>query len=779
MLVSAWLAVTLLCAVAAPSPCLVFGEGDLPALRQRAGTDALRAVRDEVLQSAAELVDARSPSYANPDHLDQGGGSRIQIQAHTFGRRLTHWTETLGLAYRLTGERRYAEHVGRLLDVAAKRLPASDPRVAKSFAGARGDIMRGLAIGLDWCGDQLPAAVRQAALEQAGQYVDQVLAEARGERCWWVPNHNFIGVAIGAAGCLTFLLEEAQPEAARRQRAECVALVTRWLDSGFDGDGAYGEGVLYANYGLSNAVLFAEALVRNGGPNLFAHPRLQRVPQFYAASLLPGEAAFDARNDSDYCRCGEAFARLADRLDSPLARWIWQRAAGGSPAFRLLWTPDGPARDPVAAGEPLARWFRGRGLAVFRTGWTTADVMFAIEAGPHYPGTHNQADKGHFSLYGLGQRWAIDSGYGNNQEPLGTAQTVAHNCLLIDGGQQALSGAGLATDGELRDFAETPAAGYVLADCTAAYERNNAGRAGAVVRQARRHAIFVRPSHGAPAYAAVLDDIRKDDAEHDYTWLMHTPAGHEVTLRPDGAVIQPTRNWVETPPDATGQGVAEWSFELPADTELTVWARVRAGGPELSKSDSFFVKVDDAAPAAWHMPTVSDWTWGRVSDGVAHREVRYRLTAGRHLLRLMTREPGAQACQVVLAPVGAEPPFGTGAVVLSPDQARLTAPMRRAQAAANSARLRLLLSAAAPCRLALDGYAGHLRLAATTRAVSPDIVALLLPLPAGVAEPQVTWQRDAQALTVDLEWPDRRDRLVWPVAAPRRPVVTVAARIGR
>ena len=45
--------------------------------------------------------------------------------------------------------------------------------------------------------------------------------------------------------------------------------------------------------------------------------------------------------------------------------------------------------------------------------------MFSIEAGPYYPVTHNQADKGHFTLYGLGERWAVDPGYANEHEPKG------------------------------------------------------------------------------------------------------------------------------------------------------------------------------------------------------------------------------------------------------------------------------------------------------------------------------------------------------------------------
>jgi hypothetical protein len=53
-------------------------------------------------------------------------------------------------------------------------------------------------------------------------------------------------------------------------------------------------------------------------------------------------------------------------------------------------------------------------------------ISVPIEAGPYYSVTHNQADEGHFPLYGLVQRWSIDSGYGNTGLPGGGDQTIAH-----------------------------------------------------------------------------------------------------------------------------------------------------------------------------------------------------------------------------------------------------------------------------------------------------------------------------------------------------------------
>ena len=107
-------------------------------------------------------------------------------------------------------------------------------------------------------------------------------------------------------------------------------------------------------------------------------------------------------------------------------------AGGAYPmaSFHWLWENEVAPLDPMDA-DVLSAYFPGRGLVVLRTGWDVSDVMFSIEAGPYYDVIHNQADKGRFTFYGLGGRWAIDSGYGNMgpSAPTGRDQTIAHNSM--------------------------------------------------------------------------------------------------------------------------------------------------------------------------------------------------------------------------------------------------------------------------------------------------------------------------------------------------------------
>lgn len=511
-------------------PALFFTPNDVPALRER----ALASPRfwAPMKAHADELV---GPGRIAPESVAKlGDGKPGPTRGTAIGRPLTRWLETLGFVYLITRDELYARAGVELLAAACRDLPPNAPPVGpKSFAGSRGDILRAMSVGYDWLYGAMTEVERAMAAEMMAAYVEDLLAEAERERTWWVPYHNFVGVAIGASGLAAIALRERFPDRTMNWTERCIASIEKWLNSGFDEQGAYLEGVLYSDYGLDNGVLFLDALKLAGGPDLFDNPRLCRVAHFYAMSLLPGERVYDARNDSGYVGLGRPpLLRLAAAANDGLAKWLWGHTARHLPVgpYGFLFTNKVKGVSPADSGEPWAEHFRGRGLVVFRTGWDTGDVMFSVECGPFYPTTHNQADKGHITLYGKGGRWAIDSGYGNDRVPGGRDQTVAHNCVLIDGLGQALSGAGAGTSGRIADYRAGEHVGYALADQTEAYRHNAQGKQGILLQRAHRHCFFVRPAESVPAYALIVDDILVDDVEHQYDWLLHTDERNECVL---------------------------------------------------------------------------------------------------------------------------------------------------------------------------------------------------------------------------------------------------------
>ncbi len=759
-------------------PFLLFTGGDLPAVRARIEQPPYAAAWQAHLAKARGFL--RSAEVVDPD-VPRDWGQEDPRRAkmligHRIGRNLSEWMETLGTAYHVTGDKAFAEKGATLLRTAARRFPVSQEWMKRGFAGGRGDFMRGLALGHDLFNDHLGPEDRALFSEVAEGYLANFLAEAQEPKTWWYGVHNYNGVCGGAAGMLAMTLRAGHPDMSDEQLDRCIAVLRRWFDSAFDQEGAYCEGVGYAQYGLSNALLFARALRRRGGPDLFDHPRLRRVPRFFAMSLLPGETVMDARNDSNYTEPNIESLLLAEANQDGLARWLYDLRGGPMAPWDMLFDSGAPPTGPRETDLPSSLHFEGRGLCIWRTGWDVNDIMFSIEAGPFYPVTHNQGDKGHFTLYGYGYRWAVDAGYGNDRSrPLSRDHTLAHNCILIDGQGQAPSGSGLGTDGSILRFVGEDSCGYALADCTPAYNANSRGQPGPGVERALRHALFPRPDRGVPPYAVLLDDIGTAQRPREYTWQMLTWPQMQITERDTGFLIEPrtvlSHAYLSTPADAEGSGRCTWTFKVPAAGAYRVWARVAAGSAERGKSDSFFVHVGNQARVEWHMPNSRTWTWGAVAHGVNAEPRVFELRAGPCEVTFATREREAQVDVVALVPVEAEPPADDRlpALLGRASEARVEAPMVRHDAPA-AARMVVCLNAAAPAGLSVDRYepgdgrrpASFPRMRALVNHAAPRFAAVLAPLPADVREPDITVNRTAAATTIEVNWATARDSIRWP-----------------
>lgn len=527
--------------IQAAEPILFFKASEVPTLQERITQPGYKQLWDDVLATARKYSDPQSPEYADAAAFtadavkDEAADARGH---HQYGRELSTWLETLGFAYQMTGDPAFGKQGSALL-LAATNPSMINVVLKDIFPGSRGDMMRALAVGLDLLSGAMTPEDREKVAAVARTYLLAHVEEYSAPDSKWTSTrvrHNFSGVCGGAVGMLGLALREDFPEEAPAWIDLGEKMVIAWLDNAFDREGAYPEGILYQRYGLGNSMIFASALWRaEGRKAIIENPRLQKVPYFLAMEMLPGEVAFDPWNDSLYLvdlggkgGSGSPFLLLMGDgfqgaiTPNPLAAWLWsQTGSEYAKMMQIAWGNTAPKQSPrTVIPQPYGAHFADRGLCVWRTGWERADTMFSIAAGPYHPITHDQADKGHFNYNGLGYRWAVDPGYGNNKEPQGRSQTVAHSCVLVDMKGQALSGAGLGTDGRILQYENTPRYGYALIDALPAYLGNNAGMPGTSLTKALRHSFFVHPADGLPSYAIILDDIEDGTTEHEFTWQM-------------------------------------------------------------------------------------------------------------------------------------------------------------------------------------------------------------------------------------------------------------------
>lgn len=543
------------------TPYLFFSKSDIPSLKAKAKSVEFRDEWKAYVAKADDFCNPKSPSYADPakatvgyDEIALDYVTNVDCRGCYCGRRLADYMQNLGLVYHLTGKKKCRDQGVELLVSYAEALPVDHPFMVKGFDGCKADLVRGLIIGYDMFGEFLTHQQKEIFFKTSKGYLDDFITRAEKFSTLWRPYHNYSGVYGGAAGCIALQLKDYDKKLSESYVQRVMYVLKDWMWKGFDQRGAYLEGTAYSVYGLEPVVFFAAGLKREGGEDLFKHPALRNLINFYVMTALPGEKVMDARNDTDYDKPGAILLKLADEYKNGLCQWMYSPTDLQSIFLRLIWSNDVKPVSPIEAGMPLAEHFEQRGLCVWRTGWDKNDVMFSIESGQFYPITHNQADKGQFTLYGFGYRWACDAGYGCNQEPNGRCQTVAHNCILIDGKGQSISGAGLGNNGKILVYDNNDAYGYALADTTEAYRQNIVlyeekrifHYGGESVHNmdldhAYRHTFFVRKTAQNPAYAVVLDDIVKDKVEHEYCWQMLTWPDLKINLTdPNMTVLSPS-----------------------------------------------------------------------------------------------------------------------------------------------------------------------------------------------------------------------------------------------
>ena len=206
------------------SPRLVFTKLDLPALRQRVTTSEYASIWEDIRQSARSYCDPNHADYADPDNLFTPGEKSEQMSqsrhkrllVHGIGRMVSGRMEAIGLTYQITGDADLGRHGAALLTAFCERFPVTDPTVASGFAGGRGDIMMGLALGVDWLGECLTTEQRKVVTKACAEYVEQFLREFNNPEVWFYRVHNYNGVNGGAAGCLALNVREADGREGRK-----------------------------------------------------------------------------------------------------------------------------------------------------------------------------------------------------------------------------------------------------------------------------------------------------------------------------------------------------------------------------------------------------------------------------------------------------------------------------------------------------------------------------------------------------------------------------------
>ncbi len=351
-------------------------------------------------------------------------------------------------------------------------------------------------------------------------------------------------------------------------------LMRDFLTYGIYESGAPTEGMHYYNFGMDHGSIALVAMAKRQ-MDLFSHPHYARTSLWAVHSMEPFGYAFSQHGDTpqdtggllgnyvmqkwvfpeepviDFVwrnRVRDDYSGInyrGDFLTAALFPSDWQESSGPlAPADISQWGVDVHRQrgaweaSGVALDLPLTFLCPDRGFLITRTDWTQEAMALHIESRDDLVGPgHQHASRGNFTLSALGRKWAIEHGYG-------ISEAKHHSQVLIDGQGQGF----FCPQGSLIGHLDLPELTAAAMDIAYAYnyrwtfawragnqenkgfawepEPRRPGEKGTIrapynpVSYAYRSAAMVR---GAHPYVLIVDDVRKDQAEHLYEWIMQVP----------------------------------------------------------------------------------------------------------------------------------------------------------------------------------------------------------------------------------------------------------------
>ena len=381
-------------------------------------------------------------------------GRRLLDKSRTALSRVLH----LGLAWRLTGEKKYLERARAEL-VAVARFSDWNPSHFLDVA----EMTAAVGTGYDWLYADLDEPTRTLL---RGAIVEKGLKASLKANSWTRSTNNWNQVCNGGMTVGSLAVAESEPALAAQLIARAINTVPLSMHE-FDPDGAYPEGPGYWGYGTTYNVILISALQSTVGTDfgLSRQPGFLATADYYLHITGPSGLYF---NYSDCGRGGQGVAPamfwFAAQRHEPYLLWnewpkVDRKADRGGRSGRggkdrtapmlLLWmTPNQPT--PTA---PTALSWSAQGpnpVAFHRSSWQPDASYVAIKGGS--PGlSHAHMDVGAFVMDADGLRWADDLGmqdynsleskgvklWGRTQDSerwkifrLGTS---SHNVLMVDG----------------------------------------------------------------------------------------------------------------------------------------------------------------------------------------------------------------------------------------------------------------------------------------------------------------------------------------------------------
>ena len=551
--------------------------------------------------------------------------------------RLKEYGTVLGMAYQLTGDKKYSEKLYEASVVAGNLSGITDGTMSNLTVSY---LVEGLSLCYDWCYEAYTDAQRSTIADIAVNKclmfaMDEYYNKERGSHTWSttytnhnsIPNANFITASVAFADYAPVVCETVLSYASERLKNYLAGLAP---------DGGWWEGEMYTNLVFAHIAKASATLMLNfGEDNIIADtPFVERTADFHIAVKGPqGTYNFaELQNPSKYCMPEMLWlANAYNRKD--VRSWALDNinfASAKNCALGLLWAHD---LSDVEEHTFTNAYIRGIEHITLGNGYDADSSWLSVLGGVNM-GSHKHLDLGSFIYDYNGVRWATELGLNNyykgyhcetsKEKIYYRSRSEGHNTLVInpsseDGGQRMNDKNGI-SKGEIISYSLRSDRPYAVYDLSTAYS----DKANSVKRGFRlldgNIGFIVRDEFETTSDAS-------ETFPDEVYWFMHTDAQIEISQDSKKAVLTQDGKSVEVT-------VMEDNLEITAVNSMT---------PEpilselLSYSSSHGLELDKQY---WngHKPGDTD-----TSDDMKKLQIKHTGT-------------GVGSITVMLAPVGTSVP---------------------------------------------------------------------------------------------------------------------------
>lgn len=414
--------------------------------------------------------------------------------------------EQLALAYTMTGDKRYADRAKTLLNELVGRpfWDGMDDRSPRWNAGLGTSHSNwGASVTFDAIYSSLSKDERK---DIAGKIVtlgiEPSIADwvSKDKRIQSLNNmgHNWWAAIVFEAGVASLAVMNEVPQAKQwatdimqdsRQWFAFAGSVLENKPSNFDPAGGFYESVSYANYGVSEYLLFRLAYTNAQGAIKMPYDGLlQKTVDWFISVSYPRSdnkplMSLNFGDSNDFAN-GDRPAKLLIALGLGKDDYYWYLQHTARSPFRedlsvstpmgLLYQPEAKPI-PVTPSLPTSAMYGSMGWGMLRDSWKPDATLLGVKCG--FTWNHAHADAGSFVLYHKGENLLIDGGdvgYGNPEYSSYFVTSRAHNILLFNGTAQDPRDqySAVKNPGHLYNLIDGGKLKYILADATGPTSRN-------------------------------------------------------------------------------------------------------------------------------------------------------------------------------------------------------------------------------------------------------------------------------------------------------------------